>query len=647
MVKLLFQKMLRDIRRSGATYLICMAIVAVGFCGYSVLSISINNLAASKDYFFRETAYCDGYAEVQDAPLSLTNRLAALPGVERVDARLVRELPVRGFESDETRLRVVSVTEEGMNRPLMALGSQPRSTEMELVAGSGFFKAHKLKKGDSLTLAVHGQERAVEVAGHGISPENIYMVRTLQELLPAVDRYDMAFMSYESMAKLLGEQGMANQFLFAMKKGVPFESIQDEVEKVLKPYGFIESYDSGDDVSVSVLNMELEEVAKVAKTVPYLFLSVAAIILYIMLHRLLDQQRTQIGTLLAIGLRPKKIRFHYMCYGLTIGVVGGALGGIMGNVSSGPMTDYYRVFFQLPQVHTTVSLRYFLWGIVLAGVFCGGVAWLTTRSVCNISPSEALRPPAPPGAHRFILEWIPGFLNLFTVPGIMALRSLARHKRRTFLSLFGIACAFMITATLVSMNTLFDVYLFDELEKNQQQDITVSFTGLVSEQDALSAVASPYMERAEGVLNIGAKLKTKKDEMDTSITGISEDARLYRLYDKKGNQLCVKREGIVISELMASLLGVSEGDFVTFSMTWPEETEVEIPVTGIMAQYLGSTAYMSKEAIGKLTSYRNVVNSVVIKAPVEVRDSIKEELKDSPLWAWWRPGRSTSISTAL
>lgn len=631
MVKLLWHKMLRDMRRSWVTYLICAGIVAVGFCGYSVLSVCMDNLERSRTYFFQETNYCDGYAVMEQAPLSLVKKLRELPGVEHVEGRLVQEVPVRGFPSDETHLKLISVTGEGMNIPLLESGRQPEAGEPELVVGSGFYKAHQLSAGDELTLSIYGVERTLRVCGQGISPENIYMIKSLQEMLPAVDRYDAAFISYDTMAELFGQKGMANQFLFSMADGHSFAEIKDAVEEILKPYGFLQAYEGDEELSVSVIDLELEQVGKVSDSIPFLFLGVAAIILYIMLHRLLEQQRVQMGTLMALGIRPKWIRLHYMCYGLAVGVSGSLAGGLLGNLSAGPMTEFYRVFFQLPKVNTRLSPGYLLYGVVLAGVFCGGVAWLCTGKVKKLTPSGALRPEAPPAARRFFLERIPGFSSLFTVPGMIGLRSLARHRKRTLLALLGIACAFMITASLVSMNTLFDVFLFDELEKNQQQDITVHFNGLVKESDALEAVSNPLVERAEGILTVSVKLKTKAGEMDSTVDAISEDARLSRIYDKDGNVLTVKREGIIISELMAEQLNLRVGDSLTLTVYYPEELSVQVPVSGVMAQYIGSNAYMSKEALGNLTPYRKVVNSVRLTAPEEVQKELSEALKQSPL----------------
>ena len=68
MVKLLLQKMLRDMRKSIAAYGICLLIVAVGFCGYCLMSVAEDHLIASRDLLYERSSFADGFAEVQEAP---------------------------------------------------------------------------------------------------------------------------------------------------------------------------------------------------------------------------------------------------------------------------------------------------------------------------------------------------------------------------------------------------------------------------------------------------------------------------------------------------------------------------------------------------------------------------------------------------
>lgn len=627
---MLIKKMLRDMRRSLSAYLVCLVIVMVGFIGYGVCLVSLDALEAAKLRFFQETDFCDGFAEVSRAPLSVVKELEKLPHVAEVEGGIAQTVPVRGMESEEAELKLLSVSQGGMNQAYLYGGRLPGAGEAELVVGKGFFEGNGLQIGEQIRLSVDGNERQHTVCGFGISPENMYIVKNLAEMLPSMAKYDAAFMDYNRMAGMFQMEGMANRFLFRMEPGYSFEEIREEAEDMLEPYGVGSTYVSDDDLSVTMVSQELDQLKQMAVYFPVLFLGVAAVILYIMLHRLIDQQRTQIGTLMALGMKPLSVRVHYMAYGLLIGAMGGAAGGLLGNYMATPLIEYYRIFYQLPEVGRAFFPEYILKGAVTGGGFCALVSFGCTGSIQRQMPSEALRPAPPKTGKHFILEKIPGFVRLFTVPGIMGVRSLARYKRRTALSVIGVASAFMLTATLVSMRSLFDIFIFDELEKNQRQDISVNFSGYVSERDALALLENPRAEWLEGVLVIGAKIRSGADSLDVSVEAIDEGAQLTRLYDEEEQEIHVRREGIVISTYMSRRLHVKKGDFLTLEISYPEEKEYSIPITDVMEQYLGTTAYMSKEALGNLTEYRGIVNSVKCRVPEEVRGELQEKLKDSP-----------------
>lgn len=620
--------MLRDIRRSGAAYGICMIIVAVGFCGYCVLSVASDHLLASRDALYEASSFADGFAEVYEAPDWMAEQLRQIPGVERAEARIVKE--ARLTEEQDASLLLISCQEGGLNTPMLFQGIAGADRAMQIVPGNAFLKARGLKIGDRISILVSGKQAELEITGGGISPENIYMIKNIVDMLPDAASYDAGFVSCGTMEMLFGMEHLANNFVFTLSDGYELKDVKGQVETLLEPYGCFRVYGREEHLSASMLDTELDQLEKSAGAMPFLFLSVAAIILYITMNRLIDQQRMQIGTMLALGISERKVGLHYLGYGLFVGAVGGLAGGILGNVSARPLVTYYRTYFNLPEVPAPISLRYLVFGVLLAGVFCGIVSWWCTKRAAALSPSEALRPPAPKNARRGLLERIPGFLRMLTVPGIMAVRSMERNKKRSVLSLLGIACAFMITATLVSMNTLFDVFLFDYLEKVQRQDYTVYFEEPMDSRLALEAVSGAQIEAAEPILEISAALKYGQKELDGTIQAVSSDSELCRLWDDKGHPVRVDEEGMILSVHMASLLGVRQGDWLEVELSYPDKRSFRVPVTGVMEQYLGTTAYMSQKGLGTVSEYRNVCTGLLLKAASGAEEELKAILKDAP-----------------
>ena len=218
MGRLLWIKMLRDMKRSWAAYAICMIIVAIGFCGYSVLELCQKNLEESERYFFQVTDFCDGFATVERAPESVGALLERIDGVERAEGRLEKNVRVTAYD-DEVELHLVSIREGSMNQPKLSRGSLPAEGERQMVIGDAISKVRKIRPGEELPVIIQGKQVMLEVSGSGITPENIYMIKDMGDLFPDPSAYDAAFMDYDTMAGLFSEAGLVNSFLFGLSAG--------------------------------------------------------------------------------------------------------------------------------------------------------------------------------------------------------------------------------------------------------------------------------------------------------------------------------------------------------------------------------------------------------------------------------------------
>lgn len=631
MAGLLFRKMIRDIRSAIMTYVLCILVMMMGLWGYSVLELCYDNLTMAKELFFRQSDFCDGFVDTVYTDRSAINRLRALEGIADAESRLVRDVQIAGIKGEEigggAEFHLVSWEDGQMNRPVLSQGTMPEPGKAELIIGENMAKARKLRPGDTVDVVAGGKRVSMEVVGVGITPENIYMIRDMNELFPDPASYDAAFTSYQTASWLSGRENSANSFLIRLDTGTVWGDVKDQIEQVMEPYGLTGSYESDDQMGVAMIGEEIKQLERMAGVIPILFLTVAGVVLAIALSRMVEQQRTQIGTLKALGVPDWCIRLHYMGYGAVVGAVGGLLGTVSGYLSSGPMADFYRVYFSLPSVTTPLDTRYLLIGTAGSAVFCGCISWVIAGNAGKMEPARALRPAAPGAARRSVLEKIPGFMQLLTIPGVMAVRSLSRNRKRTAFSLAGMSIAYMLTATLVSMNTMFDVFVFDYWEKTQRQDAMVYFERPVRPQDALEAVRHPMLSEAEGVMEFPVTLAGSGGKMDCTVQAIQKDSSMLFMYRADGTPVSVNGDGIVLTEHMAKTLGVSRGDVVEVRVTYPEKKETCVMVTDIVAQYIGSTAYMSYDGAAGVSSYRNVWNGVYIRIPEEGFLELRQKLE--------------------
>lgn len=330
MVKLLLQKMLRDMRKSIAAYGICLLIVAVGFCGYCLMSVAEDHLIASRDLLYERSSFADGFAEVQEAPAAITDKIKRIPGITDANARIIKEVRIKEENQEQgnttARLKLISYEKGGSDVPMLFQGMDAGDGDLQMVAGNAFLEARGYLPGQKIRVMVSGKETEFEITGGGISPENIYIIRNIVEMYPDPYHYDVGFVSLRTMENLYGMQDMANSFTFTLQPGYEVKDVKDQVEELLKPYGCYSVYGREDHQSASMLNSELSQLEEMAVVLPFLFLFVAAVVLYITMHRLIDQQRIQIGTMLSLGITGRQIGLHYLGYGLIIGVIGGSHG---------------------------------------------------------------------------------------------------------------------------------------------------------------------------------------------------------------------------------------------------------------------------------------------------------------------------------
>lgn len=203
-----------------------------------------------------------------------------------------------------------------------------------------FFAANFLVLNQEIEIIAEGRKIALWVLGTSQSPEFIYATRTGGDL-PDREKFGIAYLPLTSMQTLFSRKNTVNSIVFPFQPGACYSSVEQELEPKLKPYGLEGLYSRKDQISHLMLTQELKGLQAVSRSVPVLFLSVAGAILYIMLRRLVEQQRGQIGILKAFGYTNREILGHYLTYALA----GGLLGGLGGSALSFLLTAVYRMSF--------------------------------------------------------------------------------------------------------------------------------------------------------------------------------------------------------------------------------------------------------------------------------------------------------------
>ena len=398
---MLWKKMLRDLNEQKGAYLACIVIIVLGLMVFTSFSMMLQNLKLSQQSFYQNQIFADGFARVEALPFSEVQKLAELEGIAQLQGRFVTDVRVLFPGREENvYLRLIFVDPEEENRindMLLLQGKPLPQGKMNIQIDNKFFAANNLNLNDKLEIIAGGRIKELLITGVGTSPEFIYALRTAADFYPSPETFGVAFVPLEMLPTLLPGENAFNDLVFTLNPGADFDDVQQMLEYELQHYGLRSIIARDDQTSHLLLAEEMRGLETMSAVMPMLFLSIAAVILYIVVQRMIEQQRGQIGILKATGYTNQEVILHYLSHTLIIGLAGGLTGTLLGIVLSYPITNLYLLFFNMPILAGKFSTAYyFIFSIFLALTFSLSAGYLGCKKVLALEPAEAMRPPAPP-----------------------------------------------------------------------------------------------------------------------------------------------------------------------------------------------------------------------------------------------------------
>lgn len=631
---MLWRKMIRDILENKFAYLACGVVIAIGLMAYTSMSIAKDGLFYAKDQFYQDYHFPDGFAKVKAIPYARAKALEELDGIDKVGGRLIKDIRVLKPSSKENvYLRLISLhTPNGneLNGIKLEKGLFPDAKRQQVLVADKFYGAHQLQIGDKIEVIIEGKLVELSISGTGQSPEYIYALKELQSVAADPKTFEVAYVPYEQMEQLFNQKGLVNDISFTLEPGVTFEDVEERLKSELKPYELESLYAAKDQLSNAMLTEELKQLERMASSLPLIFLVIAAIILYIMLKRLVESQRGQIGILKAFGYRNLEILLHYLWYGVFIGIFGGVLGGLLGIWVSKYFLKLYEMYFSLPNLGAQTSMKYFYLGIIMAALFSAAASFQGVRSVIHLQPAEAMHPVVPTIVKKTVLEKIGWFWRMFNVQGRMAIRNLLRNKSRSFFTLIGIVFTYAMMASFFSFYSMSEVMLMDQFTKVQKQDAKITLSKPMERLDVIRELQHVKgIKRVEPLLEIPVSLRFLNHKKDVMALGIMADSTLYNVFDKQGNHLQLPKSGMMVSEQIADRLDVHVGDVLQMESIYAKDEKIDIQVERIIPQYLGANVYMNQDVMLGLLKQGEMMTSALLSIDQRAIPDLKEDYRSS------------------
>lgn len=626
MISSLDRKLLRDLWRIKGQALAIALVIGSGVCMFVMYRSTFDSLSFTLRKYYDDQRFGDVFAAAKRAPQSLAERIAALPGVARVETRVVAGVTLDMPGMDEPAMgRLVSVPPRG--RPLLndvylrsGRWLAPDRPD-EVVVSDSFAARNHLEPGDTLTAVLNGTRRKLRIVGIGLSPEYIYSIRQ-GDLMPDPKRFGILWMDRKALAAAFDLEGSFNDVSLKLVPGAQEEDVMAALDHLLEPYGGLGAVPRSLQISHWYLSNELRQLQSMGSSLPLLFLLVAAFLLNVVLARIVTVQREQIAALKANGYANRTLGFHYAKLGFLVTAAGIVLGAIGGYFLGRNVTGMYTEIFNFPVLRYWVPPARILQaaGVALGAALLGVLGAM--RRVAALPPAEALRPEAPADYRETLLERI-GLRRFLSPPARMILRNLSRRPMRTVIAVGGIAAG---CALVIMGNSIRDavVGLMDEqFGVVELQDVTVTFTEPASPGSLHELSRLPGVTYAEPARAVSAHVFHGQRSRRIALQGLLPDARLNRVVDAGGRVVPLPESGLVLSVSLADLLDAKPGDELIVEVLEGSRPVRRMRVVQVVDQHLGTWAYLR---IGELQ--RMMGESGISGAYLQVEPSRSDELYD-------------------
>ncbi len=376
---------------------------------------------------------------------------------------------------------------------------------------------------------------------------------------------------------------------------------QEELADLEKPEWYLLDHDSFP--GVGTISDDAEKVDAIAAVFPVFFVLVAALVCLTTMTRMVEEERTQIGTLKALGFSRSAVMFKFILYAVLASVIGSIVGCLLGlKLLPYVIISCYKAMYQVPYILMPIRWGY-LAGCMAVSVFCTSlVTVITCYEVMNTVPAQLMRPKSPKNGKRILLERVGFFWKRLSFSGKVTCRNLFRYKSRVLMTVIGVAgcTALMLTGFglryaigSISDRQYGEIFAYDStlsLSDNLSDEQIETLTEEAADTDGISGVLAMTSKQTD-VLSSDSKKTVTSVTIYIPAEPDMLDGFIHLRDSESGEQLSLTDEGCIITEKLSRLLSVKAGDSIYLRDSNGERREVL--VTGIAETYVSHYIYMT------------------------------------------------------
>lgn len=487
---------------------------------------------------------------------------------------------VEEFEANEALLKNTKTKLDGAKKKLTENRTRLDISKQELSVGRTELEANRVKLAESRTQIEDGKRQLADGKSE--------LAKAGKEIQENEQKLADGWKEYED-----GKAELAEETRKAQKE---IDDAQEELADVEEPKVYV--LDRSTNVGYASFEGDIDIVEAVAKIFPVFFFLIAALVCSTTMTRMVDDERTQIGTLRALGYTKSAILAKYMIYSGSAAGLGAAIGYLVGSRLF-PKTIWtaYGMLYGFSDLVLVDSAGLFLVSLLVSLLCSMGTTFAACRLELSHAPAELIRPKSPSAGKRIFLEKIPFVWKRLKFLHKVSARNVFRFKKRMFMMILGIAgCTSLVIAGFGVKDSVSNI-VNNQYDKIMTYDISATYTKAVTDA-TLAEIKKQFADEITGkaVLQQTAVEAPFAEGSKTVTLMVSGDEAITQCVDFHLSDEQVKLPGkgeILIDKRLAKVLSAEIGDEITLKIG--ETLTKPMRVAGIFENYTYYFAYVTAE----------------------------------------------------
>ena len=552
--------MRRDLFKNRTQFISIFLMSLLGMLVFVGLDSESAGAAAAADAYYEQYGLCDIWiagAGFSDDDVRTAKKVTGVADVEK-------RLALTGTaEKYDNAYMYVNFMDTNRICSLMLHDGVPYEAEADGVwLEEWFARTNGIHIGDTFTVKIDSIKIDATVKGIVDAPDYVYFVSESDVMYPNYQKTGLAFMSssmYPDSANII-----YNQLLIDVRDGLDDDGnisiIKEKLEKTFDRDD-IAVTDRNQNLSYATFDSEVKQHSAMGIMFSVVFLAIALLGIVTTMARVTAGQRTQIGTMKALGFSKTTITLHYVSYGFVISALGCIAGAWAGYMTMPPwilgmFTGYYLVPGLKGRV-TSLDITATLIAIAVATL----VSFLSCRKELKDPPAITLKPPAPKKIRHSGLEKSRLWLRLDFATQ-WNIRDVMRNKMRSLMGILGVmGCAMLLICGFGCFDSI------NGLMGKMYGELMTASNKILLSADAGDTYAYDLSEKYRGQLIMETSVEfvsgTAKKSGSATIT---DKGNFIHIQDRNLKPVKLDRNGIAMTNKMATLLGLDKGDFVKWHL---------------------------------------------------------------------------------